>query len=225
MPFMLNEADALKAKLGGIQVNDSSGSREIPVYFRNPENELQDMTFPSIVMEYGSVTKADDREHRGVTTLPYIPEGYGPGPVASIDTLSGVDVEFSGGQDGKDFDPSLSPFKVKDWPVPYNIDFTITIYSRFQTELMPIIAELAMVDRIPSRFGFLEIPQDGTTRTLDLMAGPEIVAERDAGNRRVFRAVYSVRVTSELNLFGVELITSLINRVDIDLRVLTAIPS
>lgn len=223
MPFVLNEAEALKEKLSGIQISDVNGSREVPVYYRNPENELRDMTFPSIVLEIGGVQKADNREHRGITKLGYIPEGMGPAPVPSIS--DGVDIMFSGGQDGEDFDPEDSPFKVKDWPVPYNLDFTVTVYSRFQSELIPITIELAMVDRIPTRFGWLEIPQDGTTRSLDLMAGPEIVGERDAGNRRIFRAVYSVRVASELNLFGVQVITTLINRVDIDLRRFNAIPS
>lgn len=225
MPFVVNEAGAIKRKLSGLRVNDSSGDREIPVFFRDPENEIRDMTFPAIVVEHGAVTKADDREHRGTTKLGYIPEGFGPAPVPSIDDVTKDDMEFFGGQDGEDFDPETSPFKVKDWPVPYNIDFTISVYSRFQSELMPIIHQLAMVDRIPSRFGYLDIPEDGTNRSMDLMAGPEIVAERDAGDRRVFRAVYSVRVASELNLFGVMVITTRINRVDLDLRLIPAIPS
>lgn len=225
MPFMLNEAGAIKQKLSGLQVSDVSGSREIPVYYRDPENEIRNMTFPAIVLEVGGVYKADERETRGSVKLGYIPEGYGSGPVASVDESTGDAVEFYGGRDGNGFDPTLSPFKVADWPIPYNIDFTVTVYARLQKELYPIIDQLAMVDRIPTRFGWLEVPEDGTSRSLDLMAGPEIVSERDEGNRRLFRAVYSVRVASELNLYGVQVITSRINNVDLNVRAITEIPA
>lgn len=207
MPWLINEADALKNKVSGLTITDeTSTDREVEAWFRNPENELRDMTFPAIVLEYAGVSKADDREHRaGMITLGYIPEQFGPGPVGSFDTT-------------QDFDPHDSPFRTFDYPIPYNLDFTITVYSRFQTQLMPIIAQLAQIDRIPPRFGFLEIPQDGTVRTLDLLGGPEIVAERDPDGRRLFRAVYSVRVISELLIHEVTEILNRIESVNLDVK-------
>lgn len=220
MPWLDNEAQALKEKVSGLTLSDAaSNNRTVEAWFRNPENELRDMTFPSVVLEYGAVSKADDREHRsGLTYLPYIPEQFGPGPVNSVDS-EGNDVVFDTTQD---FDPHNSPFRTHDYPIPYNIDFTITLYSRFQSELMPLIGKLAEIDRLPSRFGYLEVPQDGTIRTMDLLGGPEIVSERDGDGRRLFMAVYSVRVVSELSVYDVYEITKRINSVNLDLKTITA---
>lgn len=224
MPWISNEARALKTKLDGLTVTDAaSTNRPVAVWYRVPENEVRDMTFPSIVMEHGNISKASDREHRGVTTLPYIPEDFQPGPVASLDEQTGTAVTFDpGGTSGEDYNPNYSPFKVRDFPLPYNLDFTVTLYSRFQTELMPLVAQLAHIDRIPERFGYLEVPEDGTIRTLDLIGGPEIIGTRDAAGRRLFEAVYAVRVLSELNLYDVEQITTRINSVSLDLQTITA---
>ena len=220
MPWLLNEAAAIKSKVSGLTVTDSESpsGRPVEVWFRDPENELRDMTFPSIVLEYSGINKASDREHRGITYLPYIPEGFGTSPVPTVDPVTGADVLWDPGED----DVNLSPFRVADYPIPYNIDFTVTVYSRFQTELMPLMGTLAQNDRLPSRFGYVEVPEDGTVRTLDLIGGPEIVAERDSEGKRLFRAVYSVRVVSELNLFDVMQITSRINTVALDLHTITA---
>lgn len=220
MPWLVNEAEALKVKFSDITISDvASFERPVDVWFRNPENEIRDMTFPSIVLEISGLNKADDREHRGTTTLGYIPDGFPAGPYPSVDPLTGDPVEFDpGAVPGEDFDPNWSPFKVQDYPIPYNMDFKVTVYSRFQTELIPIVAELAQIDRIPSRFGYVVVPEDGTTRTMDLMAGPEMISERDGEGRRIFEAVYSVRVVTELNLYDVQQIVGRISTVDLDLQ-------
>jgi hypothetical protein len=218
---MLNEAGALKNKLSGLIIKGEDGADlEVPVWFRNPENEIRDMTFPSIVMEYGAVSKASDREHRaGRTYLGYIPEEYGPGPVQTLGH-DGLPRTFDTTQD---FDPTTSPFMTYDYPIPYNIDFTLTVYTRFENQLLPIVGALGKIDRIPVRFGYLEVSQDGTVRSMDLMAGPEIVPERDAAGKRVFRAVYSVRVASELALHDVYEIGQRINSVHLDVKRFTSV--
>jgi hypothetical protein len=220
MPWIDNEAKALKAKLAGLTVTDAASTdREVGVWFRNPETELRDMTFPSIVLEYSGLNKADDREHRGTTTLGYIPEEFQPGPYDSVDEVSGVPVVFDpGAVSGEDFNPTYSPFKVPDFPIPYNLDFQITVYSRLQQELTPLIGQLSKIDRIPVRFGYLEVPEDGTTRSMDLLAGPEIVSSRDPEGRRLFQAVYSVRIYTELNLYDVQQISKRISGIDLNLQ-------
>lgn len=221
MPWLLNEAAALKQKVSGLVVRDAStpSGRPVEVRFREPENELADMKFPSIILEYSGISKASEREHRGPVYLGYIPEGMDPdndGIVPTIDRVSHLEVPWD--TTAAEWDPSLSPFYVRDYPVPYNVDFKVTVYSRFQTELMPLMNDLAKIDRLPHRFGYLEISQDRTVRTMDVVGGPEIVAERDPQDKRVFRAVYSVRVASELNMYDVMQITTRINTVDIDLQ-------
>jgi hypothetical protein len=50
-----------------------------------------------------------------------------------------------------------------------------------------------------------------------------LVSARDSEGRRLFQAIYSVRVVSELNLYDVEQITSRINSVSLDLHTFPAI--
>jgi hypothetical protein len=187
MPWLLNEDAAIKAKLQGLKVFDANATqgRKVPVRFRLPETEVADLTFPIIVIQHDGWTIANDREHRGFVTLPYAPEGFAPwwndtGPATTV------------------FNPSDSPY----WgfiPIPYNLDYTVTVYTRIMHEhMMPLIAALAAYDRLNPKFAFLDVPQDGTKRTLQLLGGPVPVDQYDANGKRVFSAVYKVRVFSEL---------------------------
>lgn len=215
MPWMLNEAESLKSKLSGITTPapTQGETADVEVWFRNPENELRDMTFPSVVLEFASVTKADDREHRGSTYLPYTPEPYtSPSPTTN-----------AGGQVQEwdtttDFDPTFSPFLVQDYPIPYNIDFVATAYARFEYQLLALVDTLSSLEYLPSRFGYLEVAADDTVRTLDVIGGPEIISNRDREGRRLFQAVYRVRVCSELNLYDVEQIVAWVKQVNLTLE-------
>lgn len=173
MPWLLNEDKAVKAKLTGLTVQDvnaPANGRPVKVRFRLPETELADVDFPMVVIEHAGVTKDDDREHRGHITLPYTPEGF-------PERDGGYQTEF---------------------PIPYNVDYQITVYSRKVQHHMALISALASFDRIPARFGFLDIPEDGTVRRMDLIGGPELESTHDADEKRLFRATYLVRVSTEL---------------------------
>lgn len=198
MPWILNEDGAMKAKFSGLFVTDENtvGTRPVTLVFRMPETELSDMTFPSIVIDPAGISKADDREHRGATNLPYYPEAYvGTVPAETVD-VDGVPTDFEPG-----VDVTLSPFYVDDYPIPYNFDYNITVYSRLQQHTSELLGALAMQQYLPHRFGYLEVPEDGTVRSLDVIGGPATTADRDANGKRVFRTSYIVRVTSELTSF------------------------
>jgi hypothetical protein len=183
----LNEDAALKVKLQGFQVFDAGAinGRPVPVRFRLPQVEVSDLTYPIIVIEHDGWFIANEREHRGFVRMPYAPEGFEPwwddtGPATTT------------------FDPNDSPY----WgfiPLPYNLDYTISIYTRFMLDhTMPLIAQMAAPDRLDPKFGFLNIPQDGTKRTLQLLGGPSAADEYDENGKRIFRTIYKVRVFSEL---------------------------
>lgn len=217
MTWLLNEDAALKEKFIGLTVTDGTAppsGRPVAVRFRLPETELADATFPMIVLDHAAISKADDREHRGMTTLPYIPEGN-------------VEQSYQVYDDDWNlvtWDPqvgpsvNLSPIRVPDYPIPYNIDYDVTVYARKQNHITQLVAALTDIERIPSRFGYVQVGADGTTRTLDLLGGPEIVAEKDRDGKRIFRAVYSVRVVSELNLYGYSVANNWAQDVEITLE-------
>jgi len=187
MPWLLNEDAALKKKLQGLQVFDADapGGRKVPVRFRMPEVEPADVSYPIIIIEHDGWFPANEREHRGYVKYPYAPEGYAPwwddtGPATTV------------------YDPNDGPY----WgfiPIPYNLDYTISVLARFQTDhMMPLISKLASYDRLHPKFGFLDVPQDGTKRTMQLLGGPAPIDMYDDNGKRVFRTIYKVRVFSEL---------------------------
>lgn len=188
MPWLLNEDGALKLKLQGLFVydpNSGPNGRRVPVRFRLPEDEVADLTFPIIVIEHAGWLPAPERMHDGYVTIGYAPEGL---PVWFDDT----------GPATTSFDPTTSPYR-GFFPIAYNLDYTISVYTRMMQEhMMPLVAQLAQYDRLHPKYGFLDVPQDGTKRTLQLLGGGEPGADKDSDGKRIFRTQYKVRVFSEL---------------------------
>jgi len=183
MPWIFNEDMALKKKLQGLTVSDANSTgRVVPVRYRLPEIEVADLTFPIIVITHLGWFPAPERMHDGYVEIPYAPEGY-------------PDWWFP---PNSDFNPLLSPYY--SWfPTPYNFDYQVTVYGRYMHEhMIPLISSLAQYDRLHARFGFLDIPQDGTKRTMQLLGGPELVYTHDGDDKRLFYASYRIRVFSEL---------------------------
>lgn len=187
MPWLLNEDYALKRKLQGITVSDANDAqRPVKVRFRLPETEIADLDFPIIVITHYGWYLANEREHRGFIQLPYAPEGLATW------------WDDSGGAAAAEFEPSDSPYK-SFFPLPYNFDYRVDVYSRFMHEhTIPIVAELAQYNRLNAKFGFLDIPQDGTKRTMQLLGGPDLTALKDENDKRLFQVSYMIRVFSEL---------------------------
>lgn len=219
MPFLLNESGAIKKKLETLTVHASSypEGKVVPAHFVEPHYELSDADYPGIYISYGPVTRATDREHRGPILLPYAPEGF-PGDVLvpsdmqdkdSTSTEPWLKDETSAG------DPQASPYYVSDSPVPYNIQFDVAVLTRNYSQTMELIAQLAQIDYLPERFGFLEVPEDGTIRTLELTGGPEVSTPADRDGKRVIQTLYSVRVASELSLYDIKQVQR-VQELDID---------
>lgn len=188
--WLLNEDASLKSLLQGIYVTDANAppeGRKVPVIFKLPETEVNTLTYPIIVIEHLSWTRDPEREHRGYIRLPYAPENLAPwwgdnGP-------NGPPV---------DFDPNDSPYQTH-FPIPYNFDYQVTVMTRLWHEhMLPIIAELAQFGRLHPHFGFLDVPQDGTKRSLFLNGGPTAGAAMDDNDKHLLTTVYNVRVCSEL---------------------------
>jgi hypothetical protein len=210
MPWLRNEDSALKMKLCGLTVTDGNspaGGRTVPVRYRLPQDELADLSYPIIIIEHAGLYPAPEREHRGRIQLPYAPEGYQPW--------------YSGPANAQVAD---SPYYA-NFPMPYNFDYVITLYARFMAQhVQPLVAQLATEPYLPAKFGYLNIPQDGTVRSMFLQGGPEFNYGKDEDGKRMFSVAYRIRVFSEL-VQGVQSMLSYggtlvpVNTVDIDLSV------
>lgn len=205
------ESRALKKKLQGVRVTASAypAGREVFVGFVEPDLEIRNATYPGIYISYAGMSKANDREVRGPTNLQYAPAGW-PADVP-------VPADF-GDKDSTEtrpwnetFDRLTSPYRVAEHPIPYNLDFNITVLTRNYQQMFEIISQLDEIEYIPARFGGLEVPEDGTVRTLDLLGGPETAPIRDEDGKRLLQSVYSVRVTAELGLHDIEQVKRVVN--------------
>ena len=168
MPFILNEDAALKTLISGITVSDAgSSARPVGVFYGQPDPQIRQQSYPYITIDLIGVSEAKERTHSGYSRLTYVPEGVDP------------DIEYF----------------VKS-PIPVNLDYQITTFARQPRHDRQIMAELFKVGRLPLRFGQLFIPEDATTRRLDMLGfSKRDITEQD---KRLFSNVYSIQVSSEL---------------------------
>lgn len=205
--FPAMESRAMRKKLEGMTASASSypQGRGIPVEYVEPDFELVKASYPGIYIAYGAVTKANDREVRGPTNLQYAPPGL-PVDVQVPEDMDNKDSTATVNWPDTGFDRLSSPYYVADHPIPYNLDFQVAVLTRNYQQTFEIIGQLQDIERLPERFGFLEVPEDGTVRTLELLGGPDTSVIRDEDGKRLVQTLYSVRVAAELSLYDVETI-------------------
>lgn len=198
-----------KLKLQDLVVYDENApaGRDVPVRYRLPQDELAGLSYPVIIIKHAGMYPDPEREHRGHIQLPYAPEGLPQW--WSDDTQADV---------------TMSPY-FANFPMPYRFNYEIVLYARFMNaHVQPLVAQLATTNYLPAKWGFLEVPQDGTVRSMFLQGGPEFGYGQDEDGKRMLKVTYLISVFSEL----VEDIQSLVpfggtlvpvNTVDLDLRV------
>jgi hypothetical protein len=182
--FLLNEDKALRQKLQGLVVHDQKADgtevpRQVGVWFGQPDQELRDQKYPYITIDMIDLQRDTMREMRGTTDADYLkPMNFGLNGATGFET---------------------------DLPIPVNIDYQITTYSRHPRHDRQIISQL--LSRKLQRFGYLEIVEKDETvgnvetvtstfRRMDLLG----VAKRDATEqaKRLFVNAITVRVSSEI---------------------------
>lgn len=173
MTFLLSEDQALRELLTGITVSDQksvddSQARVVGVWFGQPDQEIRSQSYPYMTIDMIDIVQDRQREMRGKTSAAY---------------LQPANLVLSEDQD----------FEV-DLPIPVNIDYQITTFSRHPRHDRQIMAEV-MYSRLPFRFGTLDL-DDGTVRRLDVLG----VAKRDLveQGKRLFMNAITVRVSSEI---------------------------
>ena len=184
MTFLLSEDKALRQKLQGMVVYDQKAdgdevARQVGVWFGQPDQELRSQSYPYVTIDMIDLQRDTQREMRGITDAEYLkPANFGIG--------------------------GATEFNV-DLPIPVNIDYQITTWSRHPRHDRQILSQL-LTNRL-IRFGFLEIEEKDVTvgnvktitstfRRMDLLS----VAKRDSTEqaKRLFVNAFTVRVSSEI---------------------------
>jgi hypothetical protein len=176
---MLTEDKALRQLMQGLTVMDQKSENEeaprtVGVWFGQPDQELRNQNYPYITIDLIDVSRDQSREMRGKVNASYLEE--------AAKLKAGIAPEI----------------EVEDWeidtPIPVNIDYQITTYSRHPRHDRELLAKV-LYDRLPFRFGTLNC-EDNTVRRLDVLD----VAKRDITEqaKRLFVNSITVRVSSEI---------------------------
>ena len=176
--FVLDIDEAMKAKVNRVaQVTDEDGSNRRPVkaFFRWPQPEPTDQTFPFIVVDRLAITRAADREQRSENTfIPYTPKGYtAPTDQAMLHTA--------------------------EMPIPFDFVYQVTLHSRFWMHDTQIIEQMMQDHLLPPRGGWLVV---GNTYRPLFVDGPLDASGLDpqpgGRSKRHFRKVWTCTTSGEL---------------------------
>jgi len=195
MTFLLGEDQALKLRLQGMTVTDQKATgdnfnRQVAVWFGFPDQEIRAQSYPYVTIEMIDIQHDAGREMRGTTDADYL---------IPADVTVSSDTTY-----------------VLDYPIPVNIDYQVTTYSRNPLHDRQIVQQL-LFKKLPHRFGYLEIPEKSVTvgstttntitvRRMDVMD----VSKRDIveQGKRLYQNVVTVRVSSEVSNHEFEATTS-----------------
>jgi hypothetical protein len=197
--FLFAEDAALKLRFSNIAVSDDkSDPRPLNVFFRYPERETEKY-YPFITIERVAIAHATNRQESerfyyftGSTSerrdLTYYP---------SESDYAAVQEIADGGR------------LVMEAPVPVNITYMVTTYSRNPIHDVQITATM-LRHIVPFRRGFIEIPEDGTIRRLDLLQWQQSdITDQEAGGRkRIFRKVFTLMMNAEIPTSDLSVITA-----------------
>lgn len=174
MAWIINEDQALKRHLQGVTVSDDrAAQRPVQVKFGMPDAELSSQQFPLVVIDLIDIAEATER--RQSFSRGPLPEGYEPEGLPTAGLHEVIEAEN---------------------PDPYDLTYQIAAWSRHPRHDRQLLGVIGG-ELLPVRFGTLYVPQDGTARRLDRVG----FAKRDTTDetgKRLFRNVWTVRVSSEL---------------------------
>jgi len=172
MSFVLSEDLALKTLLSGITVTDEkNNSRSVGVWFANPDIESRSQSYPYITIELLDFATASYRQHSGIFT-----DSDLQGTIAPV-TGTNYDYEI---------------------PITWDLVYQITTYARHPRHDRAILSHLLNKVFVSKR-GYLAVPNDLGTETAYRHLMLEEFTKRDTieDNRRLYRSVFTVTVSSE----------------------------
>jgi hypothetical protein len=196
-PWIEEEEDLLKEKLGGLTVSDSKApARPVKVWFRFPEMELSQVVYPFVTIDLIGIAEATERAHRGGQQRPTV-QGYRP-----PDMVAG---------------PAAGKTFVTEWPTAMNLDYQVTTWARNAQHDRQLLRQLWA--KFPGRYGTLggkDVPyvRPFSCQLMNMTPGHRI----DEFGKRQFRNIFTLRVASELWASEIREITQL-TEIEIDLPI------
>jgi hypothetical protein len=204
--FLFAEDNALKQRLMHLSVkDDQSNERPLQVFYRFPEKETEKV-YPFVTIERVGLQHATNRQESeqtytyagssSRTTLRYYPSEMNEQELATFAGSGRVSMEQ---------------------PVPVDLMYQVTTYARNPIHDVQITA-LLLRRVLPFRRGFIEVPEDGTIRRLDLLNWQQSdIADQEAGYRkRIFRKIFTLSMSAEIptsDLFAVRAVDQVVGTI------------
>jgi hypothetical protein len=180
--FALDEDEALKMKLENygrpFTVINYANLKEIPiaVYYRSPDVEIRKRTFPHIAIDLIDIEPDHERMHRCEGMVVPMP----------IESPTGLITE----------EPRSAIYWADDFPFPWMLIYQLSAISRDPTHDRQL-AQL-LYHMFPYQFGQLDTSMfDGTIRRADLRGTTRRDLPADQTNKRIFRQIFTIAVSSE----------------------------
>lgn len=197
--FTLAEDAALKMRLSSMAVSDDRNPERVAqVFFRHPEKTTE-KTYPFVTIELNDIRWASERQHsfqdlyyadsdgltadqqESLTSIDYAPSELDAAGLAGIVPAGG--------------------FLRTDAYTPVDLMYSVTTYARSQLHDRQLSSLMLrrVVPISPGR-GWIEIPEDGTIRRLDMMSwNSSDILDGEAGyKKRIFRKVYTLKMNAEM---------------------------
>lgn len=193
--FTLAEDAALKKHLSFLSVSDDKqAQRPVKVFFRFPESETE-KAYPFVTIDLVDIAFAGDRQLSEVNY--YYPATEMPGQPSLV--MDYFPSEETAAEMKALVDAGGTGILTTDQFVAVDLTYQVTTYCRSQIHDRQLT--MLLLRRIfPMRRGFIDIPEDGTTRRMDLLdwRQSDLLDQETGYKKRIFRKVLTVRINAEI---------------------------
>lgn len=200
--FLLAEDAAVKSRFSGLTVSDDrNAARPVKVFFRYPENETE-REYPFITIELIDIVPARDRQHSHSVL-------YQSTSNASADwyTANRPHALTYWPSEHTDFTTyaSAGPMVKTAEFLALDLVYQVSTFTRSALHDRQLTAQI-MRNRAQWRWGYVDVPEDGTTRRFDLLdwVSADLLDSESGYRKRIFRKVYTVQINADLPVSDVE---------------------
>lgn len=213
--FLLAEDAALKARFSNLTVyDDREAARPVQVFFRYPDGETE-RAYPFITIEMIDLVHARNRQHsesmtvyaKSTVSASYPNTGpdkmtYWPSRRANMETVPGSE---------------NADFILSNEFVPVDLLYQVSTYTRSALHDRQLSAQM-LSTIVPFRRGFIDVPEDGTIRRLDLLdwTTADLLDSESGYRKRIFRKIYTLQMSAEIpsvDMYGASQVKTVVTEV------------
>lgn len=190
--FLFAEDKALLERVSNLAVVDSANpERRVKSYYVYPDTELE-KAYPFVTVDLIDISPAHEREASEQTYY------YVESPSESM-IRSSTDLQYYPDSLTKEQLSAIPGMSATEKFVPVDLMYQVTTWCRnpiHDRQLTGLILRRVF----PFRRGFIEVPEDGTIRRLDLLDWRKAdILDQETGYRKaIHRKVYTVSINAEI---------------------------